>query len=299
MGLDGIMLDAPPYYLALGLDDERQDPLSGLHDDLISRRIREVIVEPLLKNGAAVFGETYNLLRPSYNKMLVGGRNTDMADGTVGFPSRLHDMIMSQDASGLEDLLKGTLDVMSGWSGGAVRTEPDERGNATIAGQKAAITALAGAYYVVRMGAPNCSSPLPTWHYKSGDEWPAGCFGKWRGTDAVASTLKAMRSHPALRPGTHRTRLNVTSGGRGSYAALREAEVGEAAVVIIFNFASVPTVVKMDLAASGILLGQRTRDLIGGFPGPAVPSAGEWEVHVGAHGWRALAVQLAVRSSTR
>ena len=43
------------------------------------------------------------------------------------------------------------MDRWVGWCG-APRTEPDVRGNEAIAGQKAAITALLGSYYVMRAG---------------------------------------------------------------------------------------------------------------------------------------------------
>ena len=62
-------------------------------------------------------------------------------DGTPGFPGKLHDMVVSGDASGLESLLVETVDRWVGWCG-TPRTQPDVRGNSTVAGQKAAITAM-------------------------------------------------------------------------------------------------------------------------------------------------------------
>ena len=98
---------------------------------------------------------------------------------------------------------------------------PDRRGNASVAGLKAAATAVLAGYYVVRMG-PNCTSPYPSYPKPGpGDEWPGGCYGKWAGADAVAPTLKALPSQAALRPGTGRRPLKVLRGGKGVYAALR------------------------------------------------------------------------------
>ncbi len=300
MGLDGFMLDAPPYYLATPRDVE--DPLDGVHDAVLARRIREVVVEPMHALGVAVFGETYNLLRPSYNKMLDAGRNTDMPDGVAGFPSRLHDMVAAGDATGLETLLRETVDVLAGWSGGAVRTEPDLRGTLAVVGQKAAVTALVGMYYVVRMGDPNCRSPLPGYGpYPSGDEWPGGCFGKWRGTDAMVTTLRAIHAHPGLRPGSPRQLLaNWTATGgvaKGVFVALRgggdDDDSGEA-VVLLFNFATSPTTVAIQQTPmTPVLAGQTSRDLIAGGRGPQIPASGEdWTVGLPAHGWRALAVKI-------
>jgi hypothetical protein len=263
MKLDGFMFDAPPFYLAVPREID-SNPLSSLHDSIISSSIRQSIVEPLHSLGAYAMGETYNLLRPSYNKMLDGGRNTDMpgggggggVKGVKGFPSKLHDLILASNASLLEPLLVETVDVLSGWSGGAVRTEPDTRGNVSIASLKAAVTILCGGgYYVVRMGDPNCTSPLPSYGpYSSGDEWPGGCPGKWIGADMIKSTLKAAHLHSDLRPGTTRKKLIVYDedniGGsiengesETVYAALR----GES-VVALFNFSPLKKVVEVDLS---------------------------------------------------
>lgn len=224
--------------------------------------------------------------------MLDGGRNTDMADGVKGFPSKLHDMIVLGDARQLERLLSETLDVLSAWSSGAVRTEADDRGNAMIASQKAAVTILAGAYYVVRMGSPNCTSPLPSYDpYPSGDEWPGGCPGRWIGaTENVSRTLNVVHGHASLRPGTTRRELNVTTGGRGSYAMLR----GDS-VVVVFNFSPSSVVVGIDVASLGILANASTvTDLINGCPGPSIPMPSHnipWTVDVDAHGWRVLDIE--------
>ena len=85
------------------------------------RSIRSAVqVDPVHSLGGVVFGEIYNLQRPTIAKMMDGGRNTDMdaygpggfADVKVttykGFPSQLHDMIASSDAAGLEALLSAT-----------------------------------------------------------------------------------------------------------------------------------------------------------------------------------------------
>lgn len=300
-GLDGFMLDAPGFYLAA--PPSAGNPISGLHDSIIGAAIRKAIVEPAHALGAAVFGETYNLLRPSTNKMLDGGRNTDMpnkgngGDSYPGFPGLLHGMVVAGDASKLEALLQRTVDVLGGWSGGAVRTEPDSRGDAKVAGLKAAVTALVGTYYVVRMG-NDCHSPYPSYPKPSpGDEWPGGCFGSWAGADAVSSTLKALPSTMALRPGSPRLALNVSSGGKGVYAALRTTTrspsqaCNKTAAVIAFNFASSATTMGVELKDSGIVAPQTTRDIINGKPGPAVPSSGPWKISLPAYGWTALEVQ--------
>jgi hypothetical protein len=72
------------------------------NDILVSRYVREVIVEPMHQLGAAVWGEMYNFQRATTAKMLDGGRNTDMPDGTPGFPGELHDMVVAGDLRGLE-----------------------------------------------------------------------------------------------------------------------------------------------------------------------------------------------------
>ena len=259
--LDGFMFDAPPFYLA-AKSDTGDNPISGVNDDVIAEAIWNGIRKPLQQLGAAAFGETYNLLTPAINKMLDGGRNTDMADGFPGFPGRLHKLIMSRNASRLEALLKSTIDILGGWPGGAVRTEPDSRGNVSIAAQKAAVTALVGSYYVVRMGTPNCTSPLPSYGPSPpGDEWPGGCFGKWVAADAVAATLKAVRNHSSLRPGTRRVPLLVQSGGDGIYAALR-SDGGNKAVVILFNFEDRPIFASIDISTTDIVVPQETFDII-------------------------------------
>jgi hypothetical protein len=319
--LDGFMLDAPGFYLAYNGSDP--NPISGLHDAVIAELISKVIVEPAHTLGAAVFGELYNLGRPPLNKVLDGGRNTDMpdpgngGDSYPGFPGLLHAMVVAEDASGLEALLTKTVDVLGGWSaGGGVRTVPDSRGNATIASQKAAVTALLAGYYVVRMG-PDCKSPYSSYPKPGpGDEWPGGCYGKWIGaTDVVAATLKAARTTTALRPGTPRHVLNTTA--KGYYAALRTesaasrctrqpgsaaddksaAAAGDAAAVVaVFNFQGLAADVSIDLAGSAggemIAAPQTTTDLIAGGDGPPVPASGLWRISVPAHGWRVLTVRL-------
>ena len=282
-GVDGFMLDAPPFYLAAPRGD---DPISGRYDAAIARAIREVIVEPAHALGAAVFGETYNLLRPTLNKMLDGGRNTDMPSGVRGFPGRLHALVLSGNASGVERLLAETVDVLGRWSGGAVRTEPDDSsGEAEVAALKAAVTALTAGYYVVRMG-PYCSSPHRSYGPSPpGDEWPDGCFGKWAGADGVAPTLKAIRGEPALRPGTARRQLG-TADPR-VYAALRGGDV-----VVVFNFSPRAAVAEVAVAGSGMRAPQQPRDLIGGGAGPPVPAAGAWRVPLAPWGWRVLGVSV-------
>ena len=70
-------------------------------------------MDPVHNLGGVVFGEMYNAQRPTIAKMFDGGRNTDMGpaeeeSGTTyykGFPGQLHDMVVNNDASGLETLL--------------------------------------------------------------------------------------------------------------------------------------------------------------------------------------------------
>lgn len=168
------------------------------------------------------------------------------------------------------------------------------------AGQKAAVTALVGCYYVVRMGAPNCTSPLPGYGPSpSGDEWPGGCVGKWTGADRVKTTLHALRSahsHPGLLPGSLRVVLPLASGGKGAYAALRyqaTAAGTKQGVVIVFNFSHRPSNITIDIQRTLIASGQSTVDLIQGGMGPPVrPHATSWVVSVEGHGWKAIAVTL-------
>eukprot|EP00911_Craspedida_sp_UC1_P000125 UC1_evm2s98 len=298
----------PTYY------SKSEDPLSGLHDDLTRALIRRVIVEPAHALGAAVFGETYNLGRPPLTKMLDGGRNTDMpntgngGDGYPGFPGRLHALVVDQNATGLETLLSTTVDVLAGWTGGGVRTEPDARGPAPVAALKAAVTALTGSYYVVRMG-PYCSSPYHSYGPpSSGDEWPGGCFGKWVGaTPAVAATLKALPGAPALHPGTPRRVLRVNKAT--TYAALRLPAVAiewgdshsaaagnlcEEGAIIVFNFAATPQEVQVDLSNTPVARPQVASDIIDPQAAvtPISASTALWHIKVAGYGWRALSVQL-------
>jgi len=176
-----------------------KDQTANTVDDRnVSRYVREVIVEPMHALGAAVFGEMYNFQRPTTAKMLDGGRNTDMPDATLGFPGKLHEseyqettrnhpwllrfdgllvitVVVSGDVTGLEALLVQTVDRWVGWCG-TPRTQPDVRGNATIAGQKAAITAMLTGYYLMRAGSDYpCHA-----HYDAntpGDAWPGASSG--------------------------------------------------------------------------------------------------------------------------
>ena len=141
----------------------------------------------------------------------------------------------------MEALLVENVDRWVGWCG-TPRTQPDVRGNETIAGQKAAITALLAGYYVMRAGSAypchahydskipgemqscsyslvyvqersisnkaqlscnNCQSESGRCVHETGDAWPGGCFGSWNGSTIVADTLKSITSTPALSPGTN------------------------------------------------------------------------------------------------
>ena len=308
-GLDGFMLDAPRWYLnsEVGSHD-------GMHDQGVATRLRELVVEPMHKLGAAVFGEMYNLAGPPYSnptvlKMLDGGRNTDMPvdeqqpDGVAGFPGLLHRMVLAQNASGLEHLLRSTVDVWARWCG-TPRTEPHSRGPAAIAGLKAAVTALTAGYYVVRMG-PNCTSPFGPGYGPSppGDEWPGGCFGEWLGAPLVAATLKALPASAALRPGTARRPLRVisTSGcGQRScaYAALRtngghRQHAAAAAAVVIFNFADAAAEFTIEPLGPYGVVGADSIDLIHGGYGPAIHPEEPWVVALPPRGWAAFGVHVA------
>eukprot|EP00966_Prymnesium_polylepis_P332558 7388046-Prymnesium_polylepis.1 len=302
-GLDGFVLDAPPYYLASveGVHD-------GRHDQIVATRIREVIVDPMHKVGAAIFGEMYNLQRPTVAKMLDGGRNTDMPNitdtgrhpGLKGFPGQLHDMVVGENASQLEHLLRSTVDVWNGWCG-TVRTEPHSSGPADVVGLKAAATALLAGYYVVRFG-PNCSSPWGSGYgpIVPGDEWPGGCFGDWVGAALVAPTLKALPKILALTPGSPRRALTVThaSGCNHTscvYAALRTHSNSSQAAVVAFNFASVN--VDATLEPLGLLgvVGVQSTDLINGGKGPEFNPQFPWAIRLPARGWVAYGVQVRVR----
>ena len=289
--VDGFMFDAPPWYLAStdGVHD-------GRHHRLIAKYIRQVIVEPMHRLGAVIFGEMYNLAQsPTISKMIDGGRNTDLpgVPGS-GFPGKLHQMVVHEDATGLEGLLRSTVDIWDGWSG-TVRTGPHSAGPAEIAGLKAAATALLAGYYVVRMG-PDCESPYGPGYGPSppGDEWPGGCFGDWNGTAPVASTLKALPKKRALWPGSPRKALAIESGqgSRGAYAALRTSADGGA--VVLLNLGSVPVTIRIshdELAGNGIATPQTTTDIIGGGNGPQI-GAGTWAVAIPPRGWAAYGVAL-------
>jgi hypothetical protein len=287
MGLSGFMLDDPSAYLAA----KNQD-LNTRNDTQVSAYVREVIVEPAHKLGAAVFGEMYNFQRPTTAKMLDGGRNTDMPDGTLGFPGKLHEIVVSGDATGLEPLLVETVDRWVGWCG-TPRTQPDVRGNESIAGQKAAITALLTGYYLMRAGSKypchvDYDAKTP------GDAWPGGCFGAWNGSAAVAPTLKSIPSAPALSPGTPRESLRLApSSGPGAYAALKKSR-GEhsGGAVVVVNVANRPATIEIDLTGSRISRPQATADIILGGAGPAIGEDPTWRVSLPAHGWAAFGVKL-------
>lgn len=253
-------------------------------------------------------------------------------DNFPGFPGKLHDMVTEGNASGLEELLSLTLDVLAGWSGGAVRVEPDSRGPAPVAVLKAAVTALTGAYYVVRMG-PNCKSPYSSFPKPGpGDEWPGGCYGKWAGADGVAATLKAVHGSVALRPGSPRQSLPIAYGGSSVYAALRTAGsndlvgdtvttdgarqyrpaaeaaaaaaiVGEGGVgggsanvgvVVAFNFHAESATVGVSLNSTSIKVPQSdVVNLIDGAAGPPILTAAQlWRFTLPGYGWAAFQVKL-------
>jgi hypothetical protein len=207
----------------------------------------------------------------------------------TGFPARLHDIVVSGDATGLEALLVETVDRWVGWCG-TPRTQPDVRGNATLAGQKAAITALLGGYYIMRAGATypchaHYDSPVP------GDAWPGGCFGEWNGSTPIAQTLKGIRSSPALSPGTTRQPLRLgASSGPGGYAALRTSNTH--AAVIILNTASHPATIAIELAGTAVARPQTPVDLLTQLKGPRIGGSGMWSVSVPANGWSVLSVNL-------
>lgn len=213
----------------------------------------------------------------------------------TGFPRRLHDIVVSGDATGLETLLVETVDRWVGWCG-TPRTQPDVRGNATLAGQKAAITALFGGYYIMRAGA---TYPCHV-HYDSlvpGDAWPGGCFGEWNGSEPVAQTLKAIRSSPALSPGTTRRPLRLgASSGLGGYAALRTSNTH--AAIVVLNTASRPATITVDLEGTAVARPQIPVELITRQKGPKIErGSGMWAVSVAANGWSVLSVSLSGQQS--
>jgi hypothetical protein len=284
MGLSGFMLDDPNAYLVQDNQTENEK-----NDLLVARYVREVFVEPMHKLGAAVFGEMYNFQRPTMNKMLDGGRNTDLPDGTLGFPGKLHDIVISGDAIGLEPLLVETVDRWVGWCG-TPRTGTDVRGNSTIAGQKAAITAMLAGYYVMRAGSKYpCQE-----HYDAkppGDAWPGGCFGEWNGAAAVAPTLLGIHSSPALAPNAARQPLQLNpSSGAGAYAALRTSGVHGAVVVV--NVASHPATIAIELAGTAVARPQAPTNIIKEEAAPKIGADGAWKVPLPAHGWAAFGVAL-------
>ena len=292
-GLDGFLIDAPPDYLAEPVGAKRFQ-----HFQLIASRVRATIIEPMHALGAVVFGEMYNLQKPTILRMLDGGRNTDKgghgAAVVKGFPSKLRDMITAQDASGFDQLLKETIDIFISFSG-SVRTQPHAAGPASIAGLQAAATAIFGGYYYVRMGDGTCTSPYGNGYGVSpqGNEWPGGCFGDWVGASAVAQTLIALRSSHALRPGTPRTAFTL-SGTTAAYAALRTSTSGNAdAAIGMLNFASTSTTVTISssqLAQVGVTRPQTPLDVINGGVGPSIGATQAWTVTLPAYGWAIYAV---------
>jgi len=301
--LDGIVLDAPFWYLV----SNATSPHDGRHDQVVATTVREVIVEPMHALGVAVWGEVYNLQRPTIAKMLDGGRNTDMpnitstgrhpalSSRTKGFPSHVHDMVLAQNTSALEQLLRTTVDVWNAWTGSA-RTEPHSSGPPAVAGLKAAVTALLAGYYVVRAG-PECSSPHGSGYGRiiPGDEWPGGCFGEWAGAKLVAPTLKALTSTPALTPRAARAVVSVldvagagAAGVTSVYAALRSR--GNSRAVVLFNFATAAVNATLEPLGRFGVMAHQTTDLIGGGRGPAVDPSEPWVVALKPRGWAAYGV---------
>uniref|UniRef100_A0A7S3TL01 Glycosyl hydrolase family 13 catalytic domain-containing protein n=2 Tax=Emiliania huxleyi TaxID=2903 RepID=A0A7S3TL01_EMIHU len=296
-GADGFLIDAPPELLSA----PGNAPNFDMSHALVASYIRDVIVDPVHALGAAVFGEIYNLQVPPIAKQFDGGRNTDMGGHgnpvVEGFPSLVHDMVVAQDARGLEPLLQRTVDVYTRW-GIVPRTQPHSGGGRSLKGIKAAATALLGGYYYIRFG-PDCSSPYETGYGASpaGNEWPGGCFGDWSAAPALASTLIAMRSSPALRPGTPRTKLALSGeAATRAYAALRMSE-GTGALVLL-NFANSQsvqvTLSAAALAASSIRTPQTPVDLIDGGDGPPM-NGGSWRVTLPTRGWKVYGVVLGGR----
>jgi hypothetical protein len=253
MGLDGFMLDAPVDYLgATSTNGDHYFDGGDMHQQDLARRVRRVIVDPVHALGGFVMGETYSPAgwsRPTLGKMLDGGRDTDLPDGTwLGFPGQFRALVVSGDATSLEAVLETTVDRYVGWYG-TPRTEAwydkSETGAAALEKTvlQAAATALLAGYYVTRMGT-QCQSPHRSYGPEPpGDQWPGGCFGNWLDTFEVDAdghrtssidvraqlyaTLKALPNISALHPGTTRTVVPLTSTGttsaqaNGAYAALR------------------------------------------------------------------------------
>jgi hypothetical protein len=258
MGLDGFMLDAPVDYLgATSTNGDHYYDGGDMHQQDLARRVRQVIVDPVHALGAMVMGELYSPAswsRPTVGKMLDGGRNTDLPDGSwLGFPGQFRALVVSGDAFRVESVLEATVDRYVGWYG-TPRSEAwynnSERGVAALDKTvlQAAATALLAGYYVTRMGA-QCKSPHKSYGPSpAGDQWPGGCFGNWLDTfgvdtsdvqsdggrgvsdssdvrDQLYATLRALPNISALHPGTTRTAVPVTGAGtiKGVYAALRTA----------------------------------------------------------------------------
>jgi len=302
--IDGFLIDAPPDLLAgPGAVDEQG------HDQETARYIRETIVDPVHSLGGVVFGEIYNLQRPTVAKMMDGGRNTDMdeygaagaADFKIttyrGFPSQLHDMVAASDASGLEALLSRTVDVWSGWTGTA-RTQPHRSGLPEVAALKAAVTALLAGYYYQRYG-PDCHVPSDSFYGPDygtsppGNEWPGGCFGSTAAASLVAVTLKALSGSSALTPAASRRRINLlsTSGCRGcAYAALRERGGASVAAVVLFNFAATEVTLTLEPLAPYGIVGLESSDLLHGGSGPPLDPQQPWVLTLQPLGWAAYGV---------
>ena len=297
--LDGFLMDAPPELLCAPADEYAALPDFAMFHEQTAELAHSVMIKPMHDLGAVVFGEMHNLQVPTIAKMFDGGRHTDMGlcagfPVVKAFPSLLHDMVQSQDASGFEELLRMTSDVYNGW-GGSYRTQAHSGGPASLVALKAASTALLSGYYVVRKG-DECSSPYTSAYCANpeGNAWPGGCFGDWAGTTATAATLKALPKSRALRPGAPRQVFNLSGSSRGQYAALKTSISNGDAAIVLLNFANSTANVTIgsELSEYGVVRPQTPTDLINGGNGPRIQSGQSWTVTLPARGWAVYDVSL-------
>jgi len=240
----------------------------------------------------------HNMQVPTIPKMFDGGRHTDMGlcagwDPNIPeFPTLLHEMVIAQDASGLEQLLQNSVDIYNRWTG-TYRTQAHTGGPTSTIGLKAASTALLAGYYEVRKG-PDCVSPYGGSYCENhpGNAWPGGCFGEENWGSRVASTLKALPRSRALRPNAPRRAFNISN--RSAYAALRSSTSNGDAVIILLNFASSSTTITIgsELTQFGVARPQTPVDLIDGGDGPRIEAGRAWAVTLPSRSWAVYSVSL-------
>jgi len=180
--------------------------------------------------------------------------------------------------------------------GSVARTRPDscakyddepEIDQLTANVLQAATVAMLGGYYEV-IG--TCQDNVGAGIGDFGDYEP------WAGEEQIAPVLNAMRSMPALRPGTPRRSLSVDS--TGAYAALRGCEIVDGkceqqeAAVVVLNFQNSPLTITVGLHIFGLLPQASTNLLTGEDFSSAIVSPGVLHVELPALGFGLYSLQM-------